>query len=106
VRRGSFQGRLPRGRLGRKGSPALLRVAMFLAVIAASLFYLFPGSPHLSLSPASSSDLLSPLDIKSVPSLNSNQEKSLLPRMEKKEIDVSDLQPNAASKHASLTASV
>ena len=111
MRRGSFQGRLPRGRLSRKGSPALLRVAMFLAVIAASLFYLFPGSPHLSSSPSSSSDLLSPLDIKSVPlksgqSLDSYQEESLLPPMEKKEIDSNDLQPNAASKHASLTASV
>ncbi|MDD1759373.1 MAG: hypothetical protein LUQ44_02090, partial [Methanothrix sp.] len=105
MRRGSFKGRLPRGRLSRKGSSTLLSVAMFLAVVAASLFYLFPGSPHFSSLPAPSSDLLSPLDVKSVPSLPTH-EQSLLPRMEKKEIDSSDLWPNTASKDASLTALV
>ena len=106
MRRGSFQGRLPRGRLDRKGSSALLRVAMFLAVIAASLFYLFPGSLDLSSYPALSSDLRSPLDIKSVPSPASNQEESLLPQMEENEIDARDLRPDSASKDASLTALV
>ena len=105
MRRGSFKGRLPRGRLSRKGGSALLSVAIFLAVIAASLFYLFPGAPHLSSFPAPSSDLLSPLDVKSVPSLPT-QEQSLSPQMERKEIDSSDLRPDAASKDASLNALV
>ena len=105
MRRGSFKGRLPRGRLSRKGGSALLSVAIFLAVVAASLFYLFPGSLHFSSFPAPSSDLLSPLDVKSVPS-HPTQEQSLSPQMERKEIDSSDLRPDAASKDASLNALV
>ncbi|MCX6679289.1 MAG: hypothetical protein NTX42_02830 [Methanothrix sp.] len=41
--RGSFRGRLPRGRLDFKVSPALLGVAMFLVILVPSLFYIFPN---------------------------------------------------------------
>ncbi|OPY49134.1 MAG: hypothetical protein A4E49_03215 [Methanosaeta sp. PtaU1.Bin112] len=80
--RGSFKSRLPRGRLGHKVSPALLGVAMFLVVLVASLFYVFPhtpfpptdfssssGSPqHLASSQENSSELSSRLELKSIPS--------------------------------------
>ncbi len=106
MRRGSFKGRLPRGRLDRKGSTALLSVAMFLAVIAASIFYLFPGATHFSSIPAPSSDLLAPLELKSAPSHIPSQEQFLPAGIERNEIHASDHLPNAASRDASITASV
>ena len=65
--RGSFRRKLPRGRLDRKASPALLGVAMFLVILAASLFYLFPNVPDSSSPQEDSADLLSRLELKSSP---------------------------------------
>ena len=74
---------------------------MFLAVIAASLFYLFPGSPDSGLIPDPSSGLLTPLELKSVSS--PSQERSLPPQMEDNEITARNPSPNAARNDASLT---
>ena len=67
MRRGSFKSKLPRGRLDHKVSPALLGVAMFLIVLVPSLFYLFPSNSDVSSPKTPSTDLLSPLELKSVP---------------------------------------
>jgi len=97
MRRGSFGRRLPRGRLDHKVSPALLGVAMFLVILVPSLFYLFPQA---SDSPqASSSDLLSHLELKSSPS------SSIPDHTPDKETNRSALQ-NVASQNASLLATV
>ena len=48
MRRGSFERRLPRGRLDHKISPALLGVVMFLVILVPSLFYLFPHASDSS----------------------------------------------------------
>lgn len=64
--RGSFRGRLPRGRQDCKVSPALLGVAMFLVILVPSLFYIFPHVPDSSQ--AHSPELLSRLELKSSPS--------------------------------------
>jgi hypothetical protein len=66
MRRGSFERRLPRGRLDHKISPALLGVAMFLVILVSSLFYLFPHASDSS--ETYSPDLLSRLELKSSPS--------------------------------------
>ena len=63
--RGSFRGRLPRGRLDYKVSPALLGVAMFLVILVPSLFYIFPNV--LDSSQSYSPELLSRLELKSSP---------------------------------------
>jgi len=64
--RGSFRGRLPRGRLDYKVSPALLGVALFLVILVSSLFYIFPSVPDSSL--PYSPELSSRLELKSSPS--------------------------------------
>ncbi|NTV76642.1 MAG: hypothetical protein HGA68_01385, partial [Methanothrix sp.] len=79
---------------------------MFLAVIAASIFYLFPGATHFSSIAAPSSDLLAPLELKSAPSHIPSQEQFLPAGIERNEIHASDHLPNAASRDASITASV
>jgi hypothetical protein len=63
--RGSFRGRLPRGRLDYKVSPALLGVAVFLVILVPSLFYVFPNV--LDSSQSYSPELLSRLELKSSP---------------------------------------
>ncbi len=64
--RGSFRGRLPRGRLDYKVSPALLGVALFLVILVPSLFYIFPNVSDSSQ--PYSPELSSRLELKSSPS--------------------------------------
>ena len=71
MRRGSFERRLPRGRLDHKTSRALLGVAMFIIILVPSLFYLFPDSTHISTSCNPSSDQQSRLEVKSCQSSSS-----------------------------------
>ncbi len=61
--RGSFRGKLPRGRLDYKVSPALLGVALFLVILVPSLFYIFPSVPNSSQ--PYSHELSSRLELKS-----------------------------------------
>ena len=72
MRRGSFERRLPRGRLDHKTSRALLGVAMFIIILVPSLFYLFPDSTHISTPCKPSSDQQSRLEVKSCPSSSAN----------------------------------
>jgi hypothetical protein len=91
--RGSFRGRLPRGRLDYKVSPALLGVAMFFVILVPSLFYIFPNV--LDSSQSYSPELLSRLELKSSPLSTPDYLNS----------DSNALQ-NAASNGASLLATV
>lgn len=98
MRRGSFKRKLPWGRLDHKVSPALLGVAMFLIVLVPSLFYLFPSDPDVSSPKTPSTDLLYPLELKSVPP--SAQDYSM------KENATLDLPQSLASSSASISATV
>ena len=98
MRRGSFKSKLPRGRLDHKVSPALLGVAMFLIVLVPSLFYLFPSNPDVSSPKAPSTDLLSPLELKSVPPST--------PDYSMKEKETKDLPQSLASSSSSILATV
>ena len=91
--RGSFRGRLPRGRLDYKVSPALLGVAMFLVILVPSLFYIFPNV--LDSSQSYSPELLYRLELKSSPLSTPDDPNS----------DSNALQ-NVASNGASLLATV
>ena len=98
MRRGSFKSKLPRGRLDHKVSPALLGVAMFLIVLVPSLFYLFPSNSDVSSPKTPSTDLLSPLELKSVPS--STPDNSM------KKNATMDSQQSLASSSSSILATV
>ena len=95
MRRGSFERRLPRGRLDHKISPALLGVVMFLVILVPSLFYLFPHASDSS--ETYSPDLLARLELESSPSADQSSSGG----------KTNDNAPHiVASKSASLLATV